>query len=263
MVSVGRYDDSEKYSIGSQEYYGELQQLYISWLSGSVTLIEDETLNKMIVIEENDLTDDKKVHSLFENNTLYIQYAEANFYGNIDNTKKNLILKYNPVTYIDIHVTSGTIISDKISAETVNISFTSGDVEIKELQADNLDLTFTSGNVKIEELHANDLDITYTSGSVEIDQLYVNDADISYTSGSSDVSLNDCKKLVLDMTSGTSHLKIRDDIATKVKVDKTSGSFKSTKTATIIDDEYTFGPIGQEIKMIIEIDFTSGKVYIE
>ncbi len=243
-VSIGYYKDSDKYLVGSQEYTGELSTLDVDWVSGTLTLIEDETSEKITITEENDLEDDKKVHSYFNNGTLYVKFAKSGLHASIDNKKKNLEIRYKDV-------------------KTLLVTLTSGECKVNKINAEDFKLVVTSGSFKADEITSKDVRITLTSGSTTINELSTESLSYNHTSGSCYMSLKKCDNASFDMTSGRVELEIRDDIATKVVFKKVSGSLKSDKTFTKVGNEYTFGPMDKEVTSNIDFDVTSGTLVIK
>ena len=73
-----RYDDAERYKAGATNVEGNVTDLEIDWLSGSVNIaygdVESITVSE---ISEETLTEELKVHYWLENSTLHIKYAKS------------------------------------------------------------------------------------------------------------------------------------------------------------------------------------------
>lgn len=244
VTSIGYYKDADKYLVGSQEYSGELVTLDVDWVSGTLTLIEDETVDKITVIEENDLEDDKKVHSYFNDGKLYVKFAKSGLRASIDSRKKNLEIRYNSLTTLLVTVISGECKVNKVNAKELKLAVTSGSFNAGQVTSDTVKIGITSGKVIIDELSTESLSYSQTSGSCYM-------------------TLKKCDEASFEMTSGRAELEIRDDIATKVVFKKVSGSLKSDKTFTRVGNEYIFGPMDQEVTSNINFDVTSGTLVIK
>ena len=280
------YDNADKYLIGSQEYDATIDELEIDWLAGKVTLIEDSTLTKISVIEESDLEDYKKVHTWLDGKTLHVKYAESGLvytWTMLEKNQKNVTIKYNPVTTLDIDLTSAKLEAESINAKEVNFDYTSGDLNIGSLNAENVNIDYTSGSFTINSLTANKLSVDSTSGDFKALELKADDVDVNLTSGDFTANLKEVSKLEMDTTSGNIKLTIPDSIRAditatsgnveltipeNIRVDltlkKTSGNLKTEKTFTKIADLYQFGPM--EVSFVacyINVVITSGTLRIK
>ena len=59
-TSMGVYADADKYLVGEQNYIEEVNTIDIDWISGKIILVEDETVDGVIIKEETDLTSEKE-----------------------------------------------------------------------------------------------------------------------------------------------------------------------------------------------------------
>lgn len=275
------YKDADKYVAGNQEYVGELNKLYINWICGEVNLIQDDNADKITITEYNDLDEDKKVHSWFNDHDLYIQFAKPGYYI-IDANLKKLEIKYKDLNKLEVKLTSGTFNTTDIEADEVLFDLTSGDVNINDISADRVSFDFTSGDVNINSIEANEVKIDFTSGesnikvikadtlnidlssgNMKIQELYTKNLNYAMSSGDSELGIKACERGSFDFTSGDLSLKLPDDKYTQIKLDKTSGRFSTDKTYTKIADDYYFGPaFSDKVDISIYINMTSGKVKI-
>ena len=238
-TSMGIYADADKYLVGTQEYSGELKDLDIDWISGQVTLIEDSAATSISVKEENDLPDEKKVHSYFHDGTLNIKYWKSGLRARfIESYKKHLYVTFPSLENLNVDLTSGTLFADKITAKKVNIDLTSGSMEL--------------GNIKCDAINAD-----LTSGSITVDNLDTETGDFDCTSGKIKIKESKADSLSFSLTSGSVDLKIPEDAT--VKFSKVSGSYNSVREGYTKDEnKYTYGQGTCQIK----ISVTSGKATI-
>ena len=102
-VSFDYYPDADKYLVGTQYYDGELKTLDIDWISGSVTLIQDETADQITVKEDNNLDDDRKVHSYFHDGILSVKYCKSGLrFGNVKSIDKQLFVTFPSLETLDL-----------------------------------------------------------------------------------------------------------------------------------------------------------------
>ena len=239
-TSMTSYADADKYLIGSQTYTGELKTLDIDWISGQVTLIEDSTATSISVVEENDLPDEKKVHSYFHDGILNIKYWESGLRARfIDSSQKHLYVTYPSLENLDVDLTSGKLATGKITAKTVNVDLTSGSMDFDGITCDTINADLTSGSITINNLETGTGEFDCTSGSITIQH-------------------SKADSLSFDLTSGKIDLTIPEKGAT-VKFNKVSGSYHSIReNYTKNDNKYVYGDGSCQIK----ISVTSGKAYI-
>lgn len=234
------YADADKYLIGSQDYEGELKDLDIDWVSGSVTLVEDANATKISVVEENDLKDEEKVHSYFHDGILNVKYWASGYRNFSFRTPiKNLVITYPSLENIKVGITSGVFVSESLEAKSATFKLTSGKMKIGKIKADNFKASMTSGTLTVDELDVKEGDFGCTSGTILIKK-------------------SQADKLSFGLTSGKIDLAIPENGAT-IDFHKTSGSYHSEgKEYTIDDKKYVYGDGSCQI----QIKITSGAVYI-
>lgn len=245
-ISVGKYSDSDKYLVGDQEYSGELVELDIDWVSGTVELIEDSSAEAITLKEETDYeAEELKVRSYFSDGKLLIKFGKSGYRGKVGlGQRKYLEIRYKDVSKIKVNLTSGSLKAESITCDSLDLDMTSGEVVINKLSCDSAEIDLSSGKVNIEELVCNNLDCDMTSGKCVI-------------------SVKTLKEGSFDMTSGRVTLTIPSTFATKVKFAKTTGRLKTDKTFTRVANEYIFGDIGSEVESNIKVNITSGTFEIK
>ena len=235
----GVYADADKYLVGSQDYEGELKDLDIDWVSGSVALIEDSSASKISIKEENELPDEQRVHSYFHDGTLNIKYWASGYRNFSFRTPiKNLVVTYPSLENIKVNITSGVLVSESLTAKSATFRLTSGKIVLKAIKADSLKANMTSG-------------------TTEIDDLDVKEGSFGCTSGTYLIKKSQAESLSFDMTSGKIDLAIPENGAT-IDFHKTSGSYHSDKEYTTVDKKFVYGEGTTQIKIRV----TSGAVYI-
>ena len=239
---VGHYANADKYLAGNQTYTEEITSLDIDWISGSVTLVEDETITGVKVEEVTDLEKEKEwVHSYIDNGKLMIKFFAANTWcSRLFDYTKELTVTYHPgLESVKIDLTSGSLKAESITATDVDIDMTSGKANINKIVADSVDTDLTSGNIEINNITAKEFDADLTSGTITTGFTAIEKADFDLTSG----KIN----LTLPSYGGT------------VKVSKTSGGVKTERECSIDNNVYKFGTGLANIK----VSMTSGKLTIK
>ena len=241
-LHVGNYADSDKYLAGNQTYETEITAIDIDWISGSITLVEDETIIGVKVEEVTDLENEKEwVHSYVNDGKLMVKFFAANTWcSKAFGYKKELTVTYCPgLENINIDLTSGSLKADSINAKAVDIDMTSGKTNIKEINAESVSTDLTSGELKVEKVTTKTFDSRLTSGSITVGLTSLEKGNFKLTSGKIDMTLPEDGGIV--------------------KVSKTSGSVKTERECSVDNGTYKFGTSDVEIK----VSMTSGNLLIK
>ena len=234
---MGVYENAEKYISGSQEYEGELKTLNVNWVSGTLTLVEDENATKISVVEDAQLDEGQRVYTYFHDNTLDVQYAASGYVGRIDSNQKNLVITYKP------------------GLEKLNVSITSGLFKASTIHASDMKVSLTSGRVEVDSVEASTINASSTSGSVTLGSVKAEKLNSSFTSGSFTVNLTELKEGKISGTSGYIALRL-PEAGGSVYVSQTSGKTHTHRDGKIIDGTYVFGDGSAKV----DISLTSGTV---
>ena len=239
---VGHYANADKYLAGNQTYTEEITSLDIDWISGSVTLVEDETITGVKVEEVTDLEKEKEwVHSYIDNGKLMIKFFASNTWcSKMFGYTKELTVTYHPgLESVNVNLTSGSLKAESITAKEVDIDMTSGKANINKIAADSVDVDLTSGDIEIKDITAKDFDADLTSGTITVGFTSIN-------------------KGSFDLTSGKINMTLPSDGGT-VKVSKTSGNVSTERECSVNNSTYKFGSGAAQI----DVSMTSGKLIIK
>ncbi len=241
-TTMSVYPDADKYTAGNVLMADiEVKKIDIDWISGSVTLVEDENAVGVDIREETTLTDEKAlVHSYYHDGILSVKYFASGYWCRQFNYKKDLTITYKPgLDSLKVDLTSGSLNADNLHAQDFDLDLTSGSVNIKYLVADDVDIDLTSGSVNIEKLNTKNFDADLTSGKVGI-------------------GFEAVEKATFELTSGTINMGLPTDGGT-VKVTKTSGKVVANRECTINENAYKFGSGTADIR----VKMTSGTLTID
>jgi|GEM_PF-1136102 len=277
-TSISRYDDADKYLVGSQTYENaDLDELRIDWPKGQIVLVEDPNATCVTVTEENNLDDKKKVHSHYHDGILNIEFWQSGLRSYVSEKDKHLtvtyrsacnlavntassILKANVLNAenVDFKMTSGNIDVDNITCDKLVCEMTSGDIDIDKVDCNIFSLDMTSGDAYFAEITATSVSMSQSSGNITARALNVDTFKSNSTSGDLDASFGRANLIDIALTSGNTEIGIPADGAT-VAMASTSGSFKSNLTYSVVQGKYVFG----NGKCEIGIEMTSGSVRIK
>ena len=261
-IWMSRYPDADKYVSGNQTYNEEVNSIDIDWLSGTVKLVEDNSLTNSVVKieEETDCTKEEElVHSYLNEGKLMIKFFASGYRCTNSGITKKLIVTYAPgLESIKVNLTSGSLNAESITARDINVDLTSGKVVAGEIISERVKFDLTSGSVNIDSVYANDFDIDLTSGSANIKSIFTEDFDADLTSGSLDTGFGYVKTASYDLTSGDIKLTLPND-GGKVRVEKTSGKVNTERECTIVNGVYKFG----DGEAMFDVTMTSGTLTIK
>ena len=240
-ATMGVYPDADKYIAGNIEYPDvEVSKIDIDWISGSLTLVEDENATGISILEVTDLIDKEAlVHSYFHDGILSVKYFYSGYWCNKYNYKKDLTITYKP------------------GLDSLKVSLTSGSLKAESIHTKEFDLDLTSGSANISNLFCENADTDLTSGSVIFDKINAKQFNVDMTSGVAVVNYEIIEKSSFSLTSGDINMKLPSDGGT-VKVSKTSGTVKANREGTFSDNTYKFGEGSADIK----VSMTSGTLTI-
>lgn len=240
-IRMSVYADADKYIAGNIVYNdATIDTLDIDWISGSVTLVEDESATGITIYEETNLTNEKAlVHTYLNEGTLKVKFFASGYFCPSFNNKKELTITYKP------------------GLENLDVDLTSGSITAEQLHAKNFDLEITSGSADIGSLVSDDADIDMTSGTVDIDNVTAKNFDVDMTSGKITLKYEAIEKSTFDMTSGKIDMALPSEGGI-IKVSKTSGSVTANRECSVKNNVYTFGTGTADIK----VSMTSGSLTI-
>jgi len=205
------YNDSEKYTLGGAELTGELTDLDINWVSGSVNIVAGDG-DKIIISETSsngDIEDNYKLRYLFEDGKLTIKYQKSGLIKRIfDDSQKALVLTI-PAAYLDsmddveIDVVSANLNIGTIKCSTMNIDNVSGLITAADISGDRADFCSVSGEIKVETLNFSKINIKTVSSDISIKDSSVSDKlTVDTTSGKIIVNTSNVNYFDCDTISG-------------------------------------------------------------
>ena len=96
------YDHGDNYTAGDREIDDEITKISIDYVSGTVTLKGEDTDEISITETANvDLTEDQKVHTWVDGNTLYIKFCASSKNLNFNGAFDDIFEKYTNKAKLD------------------------------------------------------------------------------------------------------------------------------------------------------------------
>lgn len=185
-MGVNTYPDADHYLVGPQTYTETIQSMSIDWISGNITLIEDDTMSGVEIIEETNLTKTEElVHTYVHDGILNVKYFASGYTkSSLEYVQKDLFITYKPrLTNITINQTSGSLFASQIVCDDFRLNTTSGNATIQTLNTARTTLNFTSGNLDLAHVIVDQIDVDMTSGTLTMGMDTVESANMNMTSG--------------------------------------------------------------------------------
>ena len=256
------YPDEDKYTVGNASVSGEVNNLFVDWTAGKVTV--EYYGGSEIKVEETanrTLSDDDKLRWWLDGDTLRVRYAKSGFRVsfNLDKQLTVSLPRDLALKSADISCTSGDLNIPALKAEDIRLDTTSGNIDAgtdaKTITADS-----TSGSVKVhQESPLDSVKMDSTSGTIYPDFASVDKAEFSSTSGGVVGTVVSFKSLKASSTSGSIDLKVGTDSGFTLKADSTSGKVDiSLSDVTVSGDTVVVGDGSGSC----DLDTTSGNIRV-
>lgn len=294
VITMG-YPNAGKYSAGSAQIAGTVENLEIDWVDGSVTFQYDKQ-NQISISETSHkaLNENETVHWWLDGATLRIHYG-ASGVQHFDNLQKRLTVTLpegiqlknirvaassadvsaDPL-YADhqnLSVTSGSI-QGKYAASDVSLSSTSGDMHITAAgneiklnctsgsmdavieRAGKLNANATSGDMRIQGKDVSKAILHSTSGKIDVSFLQTEELEMKTTSGGVLAQIEEAKRVTAGATSGNIDILLKRGAGFTAEIGTTSGNILCGIPSTKTGNRYTAGDGG----MTLRLNATSGNI---
>lgn len=234
------YENSGSYSVGGASIPGNIKNIEVDWISGSVEIIPNEGGDIEFFESEKKLRDEQKLHYLVDGDTLIIKFCRSGRW-NFRNAKKDLTMKLPKGFNFDNIRLNG--VSSNVSASALNA---------KELIIDNV-----SGSIVLGDSNITDrLELSSVSGDI-IAKNICGGAELmcNTVSGKMDIS-TDALKFSAESISGSISLDF-SSIPEEGKADSVSGKISvalPAETGFRLAAESLSGKVSSDFKMQIEGD---------
>ena len=257
-VHQEKYDNADKYLIGSHTYEERIDSISVEWICGKVDLVEDETITGAKLEEDTPYGDKEKVHSYFADGKLDVRFMESNHRAYIESKYKVLKLTFNPnLDKFAVSVTSGELTLNRVSANDVSLTATSGKIEVGTIVSSKTYVKATSGDIQLSNVVSEETSFEMTSGSISTGSIAAKNFKFNATSGSSAFKFDALENGEVKFTSGSSKVKMPESGA-KVGVEKTSGSVNASEKYSSFGSTYSYG----DESSVLRIEMTSGSIYL-
>ena len=277
------YKDAEKYSYGNTELAEKVENLDLSWVSGSVKILyHDRNTVKLCETSSSTVSEDTSVHWFMDCTTMHISFLKSGTYRSL-RLAKDLTLtlpKDFAAKNVEISLASADFETETLRSEKIEISSASGDVSLTSAATGKIEISSTSGKINLiqkencpkiklntasgsiraDVLQAGDLSANTASGKVEIRGTSFGDLSVDSASGDVQISvietLSECS---IDTASGEVTLFLPEKMGFTAEIETGSGGFESDLALRQKGETYIAG----DGKAKIEIDTASGDIFVK
>lgn len=219
-ISYEKYNDADKFNVGSIKYNDNIETLNINWKAGNVRILKSSDNN--ISIEESETLEEKqKVRSIIKNGELIIHFWESGLTSKVKSEKKSVKIYVPEGINIYTSSTSAEIYCNIGKANNVEVNTTSGSIELCALECNNLSLSSTSGEIEVDDISSREVKIEATSGEIETAKVEASFINLSSTSGKIEAESLKAENIICSSTSG--EIDIDEVISNICEVKNTSG----------------------------------------
>ena len=223
--SVMDYMDAQDYTAGGFTYAaGEVNRVVVSWVGGSVTLVEgrSETLH---AAESGTLSTAQQMHRRIRDGKLEIMYCASGYIGRFPQNSKALTLEIPAGVDVTVDSVSAPIYGSALSVGELSLTTVSGAVHLETVTAAEIDVESTSGAVSLEgETTAEETELHTVSGAVRAAALRCTSVQTETVSGSVQLTLDNCAEADIATVSGAVRLTVPTAKGVTFRYSTVSGS---------------------------------------
>ena len=232
-ISAFEISYKERAIVFDKTYEDNIDNINLKWRSGDVNIYKNTEENIRVVQKSSkELTEDELVKVNIENGTIKIEEGNKKIrffilgFGTLG-TEVDVYLPEKQYNEIQVKLSSGQIVAEKINCDKFICNLTSGDIEISELNSNSTDIDVTSGKIIVNKLETDSMDVNVMSGDTRIEGVAKN-VNLKTTSGRIDFKDEILpEKLDVNVTSGDIKIDIPENEGFNVDYNITSGDFKS------------------------------------
>lgn len=201
------YADAERYTAGGGKITDTVEKIDLSWIDGEVDVAYHDGDGIVISEKAGNLDEDKQLHWLVEDDTLYIKYAASG--ARMDrNLNKALSVK----------------LPKEIKLDNVIMNVVSSDVQVHELSAEKISIHTVSGDAEGLFTQADEVSVNTVSGTVSMSAKQVDAVAVSTVSGNAAFRFETApKKVSIDSVSGDATLYLPENVGFYAEMDSVSG----------------------------------------
>ena len=235
------YMDAQDYTAGGFTYAaGDVNRVAVSWVGGSVTLVEGagETLH---AAESGTLSTAQQMHWRIKDGKLEIMFCTSGYIGNFPQNSKALTLEIPAGADVTVDSVSAPVNGSALHVGALALTTVSGAVRLDTVTAADIAVESTSGAVSLEgETTAEETALHTISGAVRAAALRCPEVRAETVSGSVQLSLDNCAEADVSTVSGDVRLTVPTAHGAAFRYSTVSGSLHCDDYR-VKDDTCIFG----------------------
>lgn len=223
--SVMDYMDAQDYTAGGFAYAaGDVNRVAVSWVGGSVTLVEGagETLH---AAESGTLSTAQQMHWRIKDGKLEIMFCASGYIGRFPQNSKALTLEIPAGVDVTVDSVSAPIYGSALNVGELSLTTVSGAVHLDTVTAADIAVESTSGAVSLEgETTAEETELHTVSGAVRAAAMRCTSVQTETVSGSVQLGLDNCAEADIATVSGAVRLTVPTAKGVTFRYSTVSGS---------------------------------------
>ncbi|MBQ8342632.1 MAG: DUF4097 family beta strand repeat protein [Clostridia bacterium] len=221
------YDDAAAYEVGEFTCdNAAVKRIEIDWLGGNVEVEQSASDKTTVFEEENDLSEEKRLHTYLNDGVLHVKYCRSGCHGKIDEMQKNL----------QVDVPKGV---------DVEINGVSANVYLGILEAGELSVETDTGCVEAERILCKSADIETHSGYIGIGALTADRAKLDSVSGEIHLGIPTCQNTEIETKNGNVTLYLQGDVCALIGFETQKGVLQTQRKYERKGQDYFFAFDGQ------------------
>lgn len=210
------YENGAAYTSGEFFCDGEqVKRIEIDWIGGNVEIEQNPSDKVCIFEDENDLPEDKRLHTYLNEGVLRVKYCRSGCRGKIDETQKNLQVDIPKGVDVEINGVRANVYLGMVEAGELCIDTDTGCVEVESVVCEHAEIETDSGYIGVGALTAERAELDTISGDVHIVLPVCKNAEIETDSGDVTVYLQGDVNAFIAFFSKTGTLVTRREYETK------------------------------------------------
>lgn len=242
------YENGDKYTAGDREITDKITSVNIDYGAGNVKFSGSDT-DKVSIREtaNKDLTEEQKVHTWVDGNTLYVRYCASTKRISFYKIQKELEITVpgaQDLSELVVKVSAGNMDFDGFKTDKLNVESSAGNVSFS-CSAKEAAIKVTSGNIRFEENgDAKLIDINSTSGNIKVNQKgSLESVKIHATSGDIDAVFDSVSACDIRSTAGNRSIEAESIVDFKSQSTSGNNKFKFCKAPKTADIKSSSGNV--------------------
>lgn len=217
------YENAAAYTAGDFSCESTLvKRIEIDWLGGNVEVEQSTSATVSVLEEENELPEEKRLHTYLDEGVLRVKYCRSGCWGPIDETQKNLQVDIPKGIDVEINSVGANVYLGVLELGALSVETDAGSIEAESLVCRRVDVETNRGHIGMGTLRADEAEIENFFGDIHLGAPLCQSAEIE--TGKGDVTLF-----------------LRGDVCALIGFETQKGNLKTDRKYEQKDGRYLFG----------------------